>query len=84
MLRITEEYMEDGKTTIYMEGRIAGPWVEEVRRISQALLAAENRLILDLAGVLFADRHGVALLRELQPRAELINCSPFLAEQLRH
>lgn len=71
-----------------LEGRIAGPWVDELRRVCVAALGntgTGNRyLVLDLAAVSFLDGDGVALFRELAGRGVAFsNGSPFIAEQLR-
>jgi anti-anti-sigma regulatory factor len=66
---------------------LRGPWVEELRRVCDETAGENghrvNRLVLDLADVLFVDADGVALLRRLAARHTLINCSPFVAEQLK-
>ena len=66
-----------------LEGRLAGPWVDEVRAASVAAPAGDGRLVLDLTDVSFVDRDGVALLRELAAAGStLTNCSPFVLDQL--
>jgi ABC-type transporter Mla MlaB component len=61
-----------------------GPWVVEVRRCCEEFLAKGRRLALDLANVSFVDRDGIVLLQELVGRrVALVNCSPFLVEQLK-
>ena len=70
--------------TVRAEGQVIGAWVEELRRSCERVLAAEARLVVDLAGVSFADRGGVELLRGLSGRgATVVNCSVFVAEQLK-
>jgi hypothetical protein len=57
--------------------------VEELRRTCEPLVRDGRGLTLDLSGVSFVDRDGVALCRGLrQRRAALRNCSPFVKEQL--
>ena len=66
MLKITVH--EDQRThTIKLEGKIGGPWVEELERTWTALapLLGSKRLQLDLRGVVFADDNGWKLLREI-------------------
>jgi hypothetical protein len=47
-------------------------------------LANGRRLILDLAGVLFIDRKGVALFHRLANRnVSIVNCSGFVTELLK-
>jgi hypothetical protein len=46
---------------------------------------SDGHVILDLTGVSFADQDGVQLLRKLEQRqVTIINCSPFLREQMKH
>lgn len=66
MLRIT--VLEDQMTqTIKLEGKIGGPWVEELERTWTSLAPSlgSKKLQLDLRGVAFADDEGRKLLREI-------------------
>lgn len=84
MLKISETEVSNGAATLRIEGEMIGPWVTEVRRVAEQMLTATDQLTLDLTEVMFVDRDGVALLRQLmQRRVKLINCSPFLIEQLK-
>ena len=70
--------------TLRLEGRVIGPWVDELRRSCEPVLDRGARLSLDLSDVSFVDRDGVELFRSLQKRqVMLLNCSGFVAEQLR-
>jgi hypothetical protein len=83
MLRIDERAREDGR--LRLEGRIVGPWTDEVRAASERALVACADVTLDLAGVDFVDRPAAELLLELRARgARLVNASPFLTELLRN
>ena len=65
--------------TVRVEGRLAGEWVEELRRVSVEALRAGAPLRLDLRGLLFADGRGIALLQELRARgADLRHGSAFI------
>lgn len=84
MLKITDQNLSDEGATLHLEGEVIGPWVMELRRSCEQGLASRHRLILDLAGVSFIDRNGIALIQELMNhQVRLINCSPFLTEQLK-
>jgi ABC-type transporter Mla MlaB component len=84
MLKITDQNLSDASATLRLEGEVIGPWVMELRRSCEARLESGRRLILDLAGVSFIDRNGMALFRELMTHeVQFINCSPFLTEQLK-
>lgn len=84
MLRISESKASYETTTLLVEGQVSRHWVEVTREACEQALMRYPQLILDLAGVTFADRAGVALLQTLQKQqVRLINCSPFLQEQLK-
>ena len=83
MLKIDTAGQAEGRITMRLEGRMVGPWVDELRRACEAHLGDGHVLTLDFSGVSFVDREGVALLRTLRQRhARLANCSPFLKELL--
>ncbi|WP_455244493.1 STAS domain-containing protein [Petrachloros mirabilis] len=73
MLKITIHSTNDA-TTIGLEGRLTGPWVEELDSVWQRVRAsAASPLIVDLTGVTFIEREGKALLTRLwQEGAELL------------
>ncbi|HEU4438364.1 MAG TPA: hypothetical protein VFT36_03905 [Methylomirabilota bacterium] len=84
MLRIVSVGNGHGATTLVLEGRLIGPWVGELRDSCQPALDSATPLVLDLGKVTFVDREGIELLRMLADRdAQLTNCAPFVAEQLR-
>jgi hypothetical protein len=84
MLKIVTVARENGPFVLRLEGRVIGPWVEELRRSCERTLATGTGLSLDLSHVSFLDRDGVELLRTLRTRdVALVNCSPFVAEQLK-
>jgi ABC-type transporter Mla MlaB component len=84
MLKISESKKQAQSVTLLLEGRLVGPWVEELRQICEPLLADDTKLILDLADVSFTDESGVLLLASLSRRnVKLSKPSPFVAEQLK-
>lgn len=84
MLRISIISDSDQVIAYHLEGRLIGPWVEQLRRIGDDALAQKKTLTLDLEGVRFADHHGISLLRELSQRqVSQINCSQFLIQQMK-
>ena len=84
MLRISVEESSGQNTTLYLEGHLVGPWVEELRLSCETVLDENKRLTLDLTAVSFVDRDGITLLRRLKTReVEVSKCSPFLAHQLK-
>jgi ABC-type transporter Mla MlaB component len=84
MLRITVVESSKLAVTLRVEGRITGPWVEELRTACNVhTVPDEVQLTLELADISFADAAGIALLRELRNSGVgLIGTTPFLAEQL--
>jgi ABC-type transporter Mla MlaB component len=85
MLRITIVESSKIAVTLRIEGRITGPWVEELRTACTVHTFPDDvQLSVDLADISFADAAGIALLRELRTRGVgLIRATPFLAEQLK-
>ena len=81
MLRIT---ILGGQTieTILLEGKVAGPWVEEFDRTwrAHAPSLGSKKLQLDLRGVDFVDANGLRLLREIyrQTHASFLTGSPLM------
>ena len=61
MLRITLERREGDTARLSLEGTIAGPWVEELRRACKAAGVAGTPVVLGMAGVSFVDSEGARL-----------------------
>ena len=84
MLKISEIESANHAVTFRLEGRIAGPWVVEMRKACEKILNDGLQLKLNLAEVSYADQFGIAALANLRSRGvSLVECSPFLTEQLR-
>jgi hypothetical protein len=84
VLRIELHDREDGTTTLELAGRVVGPWVRELSRSCERILAVGGTLSVDLSQVSFVDRDGLEVLQRLRARdVRLVNCSPFVAEQLK-
>ena len=85
MLRITVVESSNIAVTLRVEGRITGPWVEELRTACNVHTSPDEvQLSLELADISFADATGIALLKELRNRGvSLMRTTPFLAEQLK-
>lgn len=83
VLKIVTIGPEADGAVLQLEGQIIGPWVDELQRTCDRLLAARP-ITLDLTHVSFVERRGVELLRALGTRGvPLLHCSPFVAEQLK-
>lgn len=72
MLKITKQ--NNGSHTVFdLEGRLAGPWVEELRGCWQEAAEAGRPIRVQLCAVTFVDSEGKSLLAEMYRRgAELI------------
>ena len=76
--------MTNHAVTLKLEGRLVGPWVAELKRACEPHLPERRAISLDLADVTFADEAGLSLLLRLRTQGvTLMNCSPFLEEELR-
>ena len=81
MLKITNIGQIGSDFTVKLEGKLLGPWVEEVRLhfVTDALTLPR----LDLSSLTFVDRAGTELLRQLLDRGiQVESCSPYVAEVL--
>jgi ABC-type transporter Mla MlaB component len=84
MLKISQAGKSGQPFTLKLEGRLVGPWVNELQVICDSLLSEHRPLKLDLSDVAYADTEGVELLADLKLRqVTLENESPFLKEQLK-
>jgi anti-anti-sigma regulatory factor len=73
----------DSTRTLKLEGKLKGPWVEELRRACEEPRFPPNWLCLDLADVTFIDSSGLQALHELvQLGATIVGCSGFIADLL--
>lgn len=77
MLKITVHDEAKGQT-IQLEGKIVGPWVEELSRAWYTLVSSSGskKLHLDLRGVTFVDTKGRQLLHEIYQKTN----ASFLAD----
>lgn len=84
MLRIVAAGNPGTSTTLTVEGRVVGPWVDELRGSCQRILVTGAELTLDLQEVAFVERDGLELLQSLVDRGvTVVNCPAFVREQLR-
>jgi anti-anti-sigma regulatory factor len=84
MLRITPIESGNHQVVLRLEGRVSGPWINELSEACEKALSDGEPLVLNLAEVSFLDTAGVDLLTSLQSRGvELADCSMFVKEQLR-
>jgi ABC-type transporter Mla MlaB component len=84
MFKISSSNSSGKGVTLLLEGRILNHSIEQLRDSCERFLAQRRRLTLDLSGVSFICQDGVCILQRLEERhVTLINCSGFVAEQLK-
>lgn len=84
MLRITETEKTGSSVTYLIEGRVGPSGLQEIDRVCDRAIRSEIAPVLDLSMLSFVDREAVDGFRALTRRpVKMINCSPFLAEQLK-
>jgi hypothetical protein len=81
VLRISIEQNE-GALSLVVEGRLVGPWVEELRKVSSEHVGLPTPLILDLSGLTAMDDAGHALLDGLRQRGATLLCSDVMNQYL--
>ena len=84
MVRMSITSSARDAVTLLLEGKVIGDAVDEVDSSCDQALAEGRRITLDLAGVSFIDRRGIALFHRLAARqVSMVNRSGFIAEQLK-
>ncbi len=84
MLKISQAGKAGQNLILKLEGRVGGPWVNELQLICELFLHEGRVLMLDLAGVSYVDADGVPVLMSFKSRGvTLNNCSQFVEEQLK-
>ncbi len=84
MLRLTRITETHRARAIKLEGKLSGPWVDEVRQAFVAGQSSPGRTRLDLSAVDFVDAAGTELLHDLIAEGiEVVAISNFVAELLR-
>jgi ABC-type transporter Mla MlaB component len=83
MLRITETDVAVDGAKLRLDGKLAGPWVCELKLRCEPILAKSERIQMDCGGVSSVDSDGIALMQILQAKGvTLVNCSLFIKLQL--
>jgi len=83
MLLITDMRDSEGTCRMELQGRLIGPWVDELRRVAGEAATCCGRLVLELSALGFIDGRGVALLRELANKGiSLDGATPYIAAML--
>jgi hypothetical protein len=81
VLRISIE-QHANSLSLVLEGRLVGPWVEELRRVSQESPAGINVISIDLCGLTAMDAAGHVLLEQLHQSGATLSCSDVLNRYL--
>jgi ABC-type transporter Mla MlaB component len=85
VLRITwiDAEGSDPNGTLKVEGKLLGPWVDELGRACEVSGLPQHCLRLDLAAVTFVDSIGLKLLDDLlRQGAMIVGCSDFISDLL--
>jgi len=84
MLRITEKIEGERTKVLYLEGKISQEYVKELRAEIDKGMRTGERVVLDLAQVIFLDDEAARMIRQLQEsRLSLRNCSLFIRTALK-
>lgn len=84
MLKVSVISDSDHAVEFALEGKLVGPWVDELRRLSDEALSRNKSVSLNLENVWFVDARGAALLRDLAGRqVSQLNCSQFVRQQVK-
>lgn len=82
MLRISVERNAD-TLSLVLEGRLVGPWVDELRQASDEVSASRGAsFIVDLCGVTAMDARGQDLLDELRRAGAALRCGDVMNQYL--
>ena len=83
MLRISIVKSSGETVTLHLDGQVTGRWAKLLKRMCEVQLKKDVRITIELRNVSFADRDGIALLRNLTERqVKILNALPFIAEQI--
>lgn len=84
MLKITRAVLSKQETTLQLDGRVTGQWVELLRESAESVLDEGVKLTIDLQNICFIDCEGIVLLKNLIDRGvDPINAPLFVVEQIR-
>jgi len=81
MLKITV-HVRENMTKLILEGRLGGPWVNELERCSRAAHRDAHELFVDLTDVRFIDQEGEALLIRLWRHGVTVHSSAGLSKSI--
>ena len=80
MLRIRTQPIDETTILVKLEGKLLGPWIEEIQR---SIDGSVSSITLDLSDLTFADSAGIQVLADLiRHGAKLTACSGYVAALL--
>jgi len=80
---LTQTKGNSREVVLKAEGQVVAEWVGLLEGECRKLMNNDERVLLDLAEVSYADRRGVQVLRELAKGSlSIINCAPLVQELL--
>lgn len=85
MLKITR-ISEQHSLTLKLEGKLAGPWVDELEQVWRSIehRAGGQALVIDLNDVIFIDLAGAILLRQMHAAGTAFRAEgPYISHELR-
>src|ERR1700683_5487592 len=81
MLKITVQ-RDETKSTLLLEGKLAGAWVAEVENSWSAERTKAKEVLVDLNEVTFVDAEGKALLTKLHEAGATLSCKGCLTRAI--
>lgn len=81
MLRITI-HNEDAGTRLQVEGKLAGPWAEELKKCWQTVAESGLPLVVDLSGTTLIDAAGRELLAEMRRRGARLVATGLMTQAI--
>jgi anti-anti-sigma regulatory factor len=84
MLRISNRTNADGLTVVVLEGRLAGPWAEELARCWPTLADTRDAgsISVELDAVTFIDAAGKAVLRRMHEDGAALRASGLMTRAI--
>ena len=76
MLRITRHDQEVAAVTLKLEGRLTGPWSQELDRVAGDAIQGGTALVLDLSDLMFVDSAGLTCSGRLAPAERVSAAAP--------
>ena len=70
-MRISLE-QDHGDLSLVVEGRLVGPWVDELRRVSAKHISGSSPLLIDLCNVTAMDARGQAVVERVAPSRRVV------------